>query len=116
MKLRRVIPAALIVSSLVLVAASPAWASPALPDIKLQRKGNATVVGDDIYDQNPGGDQVIKGKVAPGKRVTFYVCLQNDINGTRTQAVTSSGDKGPFVKNAATGWGVRLLAELLDAM
>jgi leucyl aminopeptidase len=26
------------------------------------------------------------------------------------------GDKGPFVKNAATGWGVRLLAELLDSM
>lgn len=24
------------------------------------------------------------------------------------------GDKGPFVKNSATGWGVRLLAELLE--
>ncbi len=27
----------------------------------------------------------------------------------------AESDKGPFVKNAATGWGVRLLAELLDA-
>lgn len=26
------------------------------------------------------------------------------------------GDKGPFVKGSATGWGVRLLAELLDEM
>ncbi|MBL0928069.1 MAG: leucyl aminopeptidase family protein [Phycisphaerales bacterium] len=26
----------------------------------------------------------------------------------------SEGDKGPFIKNSATGWGVRLLAELLD--
>jgi leucyl aminopeptidase len=29
---------------------------------------------------------------------------------------TEGGDKGPFVKNASTGWGVRLLAEMLDAM
>ncbi|MBL8746537.1 MAG: leucyl aminopeptidase family protein [Phycisphaerae bacterium] len=29
---------------------------------------------------------------------------------------TEGGDKGPFVKNANTGWGVRLLAELLDSM
>lgn len=28
---------------------------------------------------------------------------------------TEGGDKGPFVKNANTGWGVRLLAEMLDA-
>jgi leucyl aminopeptidase len=30
--------------------------------------------------------------------------------------VVEGGDRGPFVKNAATGWGVRLLAEMLDAM
>ncbi len=29
---------------------------------------------------------------------------------------TEGGDKGPFVKNANTGWGTRLLAELLDGM
>ena len=81
-----------------LALAAPVWASQSRPDVKLQRKGNATVTGDNIYSGEPG-EQVRRGKVAPGKAVTFYVCVQNDEVNPHTDYLQSQGDKGPFIVN-----------------
>jgi hypothetical protein len=65
------------------------------PDGQIKRAGAAVFVGDNIYNTT-GASQTASGKVAPGKKLTFVVQVQNDGNNTDGFTLKGTGNLSGF--------------------